>query len=66
VYDELRKLAAHKLANEAAGQTLQANVRNDACWATPFLASRRLTKEKEISPPVWPAGRVASRDLKVT
>ncbi|HEY2952221.1 MAG TPA: ECF-type sigma factor, partial [Verrucomicrobiae bacterium] len=23
VYDELRRLAAHKMANEAAGQTLQ-------------------------------------------
>ena len=32
VYDELRKLAAHKMANEAAGQTLQATALVHEAW----------------------------------
>ena len=32
VYDELRKLAAHKLANEAAGQTLQPTALVHEAW----------------------------------
>src|SRR5881394_1598194 len=32
VYEELRKLAAHKMANEAAGQTLQATALVHEAW----------------------------------
>jgi RNA polymerase sigma factor (TIGR02999 family) len=32
VYDELRRLAAHKLANEASGQTLQATSLVHEAW----------------------------------
>src|SRR6266567_5291726 len=32
VYDELRKLAAHRMANEAAGQTLQATALVHEAW----------------------------------
>jgi hypothetical protein len=32
VYDELRRLAAHKLAYEAAGQTLQATALVHEAW----------------------------------
>jgi RNA polymerase sigma factor (TIGR02999 family) len=32
VYEELRKLAAHKIANEAAGQTLQATALVHEAW----------------------------------
>ena len=32
VYDELRRLAAHKMANEAAGQTLQATALVHEAW----------------------------------
>src|SRR2546425_336031 len=32
VYEELRKLAAHRMANEAAGQTLQATALVHEAW----------------------------------
>jgi hypothetical protein len=35
MYDELRKLAAHRLANEAPGQTLQATALGHESWMRP-------------------------------
>jgi hypothetical protein len=37
VYEELRKLAAHKMANEASGHTLQTTARSSGRNATTVL-----------------------------
>jgi RNA polymerase sigma factor (TIGR02999 family) len=47
LYDELRRLAAHKLANEAPGQTLQATALVHEAWLRISQQSRSTWKNRE-------------------
>ena len=75
VYDELRRLAAHKMANEAAGKTLQPTALVHEVWLRlagkqplvvlqPRLAlpGNRTAKERlEIDQSLGPLGRLSPR-----
>ena len=68
VYEELRKLAAHKLAQEKPGQTLQATALVHEAYLRTLPAGRieykhraRAPSEGEINALAWRSGSVARK-----